>query len=111
MPTPIAGDRVFTRLAGALNVACGITIGGESYCWGDNSVGELGTGDRTDRLTPTLIGASQRIRVLGGSEVATCGVDPSNRLYCWGDNAVGQVGVPMLRAPRPVSGNITFKVP
>ena len=34
---------------------CTVTLDDEIYCWGANGYGQLGTGDKTDRLTPTKI--------------------------------------------------------
>jgi alpha-tubulin suppressor-like RCC1 family protein len=62
------------------------------YCWGDNSLGQLGD---------TLVGQARAPnRVLGGLVFAsinagaahTCGVTVSGAGYCWGSDAGGQLG-------------------
>ena len=50
MPLPHPG--VLTLAAGMYHT-CALLIGGGVECWGLNGYGELGTGDTTDRLTPT----------------------------------------------------------
>ena len=35
--------------------ACARRSGGGAYCWGNNGYGQLGTGDREDRLVPTAV--------------------------------------------------------
>jgi alpha-tubulin suppressor-like RCC1 family protein len=34
---------------------CALLTGGGAVCWGDNQKGQLGTGDTTDRRTPTVV--------------------------------------------------------
>jgi alpha-tubulin suppressor-like RCC1 family protein len=34
---------------------CAVVTGGQLYCWGYNSDGQLGDGAITDQLTPTLV--------------------------------------------------------
>jgi alpha-tubulin suppressor-like RCC1 family protein len=46
---------VFTRVELGGSQACGLTAEGELYCWGSNLLGALGTGDSTDRPTPTRV--------------------------------------------------------
>ena len=54
--------------------ACGITPAGVTYCWGDNALGELGTGDNTNHTLPVAVtggatgqnGAPQRRRAGAG---------------------------------------------
>jgi alpha-tubulin suppressor-like RCC1 family protein len=35
--------------------SCAITSGGTIFCWGDNTYGQLGLGDKMSRLTPTKL--------------------------------------------------------
>lgn len=43
-PTPVAGDLRFTDVSLRSRHACGLTSGGQAYCWGGNSCGEVGDG-------------------------------------------------------------------
>lgn len=105
-PVPVLGDRSYDSLAVGRRHACGLTPGGEAWCWGRNDRGQLGTstsarcsveGDplacspRPVRAAPTLTfeGLSA-----GGSH--TCGVTGETRLFCWGSNEAGQLGVGVL---------------
>jgi len=35
--------------------ACGVTLGGHAYCWGDNFAGQLGSGTNTASATPVQV--------------------------------------------------------
>ncbi|MGD2217425.1 MAG: Ig-like domain-containing protein [Gemmatimonadales bacterium] len=41
-PTPVVGGYEFRVLVAGLDYACGRTPGGQLYCWGDNTYGQLG---------------------------------------------------------------------
>jgi alpha-tubulin suppressor-like RCC1 family protein len=47
-PTAVVGGLHFKSVSTSLNwfFTCGVTTSDRAYCWGDNSVGQLGTGDR-----------------------------------------------------------------
>lgn len=55
-PVPVTGDRRYTAIAAGYDVTCAAASDGV-YCWGTNSVGELGNGTRDRQLVP--------VRVLG----------------------------------------------
>lgn len=103
-PTPHAvtgGHQWKVVVAGWLH-ACGITTSGATYCWGDNSSGQLGIGspDNTPHQSPTLVaGGHQFIQLSLGSR-NTCGITVSHDAYCWGANPLGQVGDGTSGTPR-----------
>ncbi|HEY2825714.1 MAG TPA: hypothetical protein VGI83_09235, partial [Gemmatimonadales bacterium] len=35
--------------------SCGVTSAGATYCWGDNLIGQLGNGNRTQSLVPVKV--------------------------------------------------------
>jgi alpha-tubulin suppressor-like RCC1 family protein len=43
-PTPVAGDHRFRNLSIGTKSACGVTVEGALYCWGDNRDFQLGLG-------------------------------------------------------------------
>ncbi len=66
--SPAAGAVVLTVAAGYEHT-CALLAGGTVECWGFNSNGQLGTGDATDRYSPTAIavlGSGVRAPVGGG---------------------------------------------
>lgn len=54
-PVPVSDGLAFAEVsAGGLH-SCGLTTGGRAYCWGDNGLGQLGTGTMTPSATPVLV--------------------------------------------------------
>jgi alpha-tubulin suppressor-like RCC1 family protein len=54
-PQPVAGSLSFTGLRAAANHTCGLATNGPAYCWGANSVGQLGDGTATDKPAPSPV--------------------------------------------------------
>ncbi|MBV2168063.1 MAG: hypothetical protein KUL82_05075, partial [Bdellovibrio sp.] len=85
--TTLAGSR-FIR-AGDYHT-CAKDASDAIKCWGDNTNGQLGLGDNTQRNQPVAVGKSFFDLKLGKN--FTCGIDDFYQVYCWGDNSKGQMG-------------------
>jgi hypothetical protein len=57
-------------------------------CFGDNSVGQLGSGSVGGALTSVNPGLTA-VRAVSAGPNKTCAIDGSGRLYCWGYLASG----------------------
>jgi alpha-tubulin suppressor-like RCC1 family protein len=68
---------------------CAIT-GVDVFCWGDNTYGQLGTGDHVNRLTPTSTISGAMDLVAGRRHACMRGA--SGQVMCWGANDDGQLG-------------------
>ena len=112
-PVEIAGGRRYRllRTSSIGGFSCAITQAGATFCWGDNTHGQLGDGTTTLRRSP--------VRVKGGITFAsvtlgafhTCGLTAADQAYCWGDNQHGQLGIGNSfeqHLPRAVSGGLAF---
>ena len=71
---------------------CAVLATGATYCWGENTYGQLGDGTSTNRLTPTLIAGSNSALVVAGSAHTCALAAGSSLLFCWGSNPRGQLG-------------------
>ncbi len=115
-PSPQAvasGGRQFPLgvTAGAAH-ACGLTAGGNAYCWGANADGELGTGNNTSTAAPTAVSTSVLFASLVAGTNFTCGLDMTGNAYCWGANVYGSLGTGSMgtsaNTPQPVAGGLQF---
>ena len=55
VPVAVSGGRTFASLTVGGFHSCAIHPSGSAYCWGQNTRGELGLGDRNARDQPTPI--------------------------------------------------------
>ncbi|HET7538554.1 MAG TPA: hypothetical protein VFK05_01735 [Polyangiaceae bacterium] len=72
--------------------SCGIRREGNLYCWGGNSFGNLGLGDRDQRLVPTQVVPGRVWQQIAIDTFHACGIDADDNLYCWGRGIEGQLG-------------------
>jgi len=81
--------------AGRLHT-CGVTPAGTAYCWGSNSVGQLGDGTMIDRSSPVPVppptGVSFAAVTAGYSHTCGLATVAGAAPYCWGGNGSGQLG-------------------
>lgn len=93
---------------------CAVKKDGSVWCWGDNTLGQLGDGTVEVRTAPVKVEAlagTQIVQISGGID-HTCALTAGGDVHCWGDNAMGQLGVvdaggkklPGGGTPRKVTG-------
>jgi hypothetical protein len=55
VPEPVPGGQRFTQLSMGSNHMCGVATDGNAWCWGSNTVGELGDGTTTPSAVPVRV--------------------------------------------------------
>src|SRR5512145_944638 len=63
---------------------CAVKSDGTVYCWGGNSVGELGDGSTTSRRVPVAVSDLSDVVNLSAGPRRTCAVKRDGSVYCWG---------------------------
>lgn len=73
---------------------CGLTAEGAAYCWGGNTLGRLGDGTTTPRLTPVAVvmPAGVTFASMSAGYANSCGLTTAGAAYCWGRNVFGELG-------------------
>jgi hypothetical protein len=92
-PDMVSESLTFTQLALGYVHSCGLTTGGEVYCWGGNYNGQLGTTaiGGFSAIPTRLPGTQTFTKIVSGADAFhTCGMATDARVYCWGYvNATG----------------------
>jgi alpha-tubulin suppressor-like RCC1 family protein len=77
-------------------VAPGFTLAirgdGSLWSWGNNSSGNLGTGDNDSHNTPALIDQQHRWLAVAASHGSGVALSSEGQLYAWGNNGAGLLG-------------------
>lgn len=109
VPVQVVGVNGSGLLGSIANVStgsyhtCANSSGGDVYCWGNNTNGQLGINSTTQYSHPRQVFSTSGAGTLTGitSVVAggysttngsTCAVSGAGALYCWGFNNSGQLG-------------------
>jgi alpha-tubulin suppressor-like RCC1 family protein len=102
---PHPGDVAATRRktlpighAGLIAVAVGehhslaLDDNGSVWAWGDNSYGQLGTGDNTGRDRPVQVHGIGQITAIAAGWNFSLALDTNTRVWAWGHNGWKQLG-------------------
>jgi alpha-tubulin suppressor-like RCC1 family protein len=91
-PRAVTGSITFTQLSAGAFHTCAVDTANQGYCWGANSVGQIGfdTGGAPLGSPSQLTGDWIEV---SAAEFSSCGVQQSGQLFCWGINGSGELGV------------------
>ncbi len=93
-PLQIDATHSWSTVSAGQYHTCGLTGGGDLYCWGVGAQGATGLGLPGDSATPALVGSGYAVVAAGWTH--TCAVTLSGAafqsLQCWGDPMGGKLG-------------------
>jgi alpha-tubulin suppressor-like RCC1 family protein len=97
---------------------CGLGQDGATYCWGDNTNGQLGDPTRpwVGEPVPGRVTGAVSFQTIAAGGDFTCGLAADGAAYCWGENGTGQLGTGSIGGtwgnaePQPVAvaGGLRF---
>jgi alpha-tubulin suppressor-like RCC1 family protein len=92
--TTLLGGTNWKSIAGGGTHTVALKTDGTLWSWGNNSYGQLGVNDDTDRSTPvtTLLGGTNWKSIACGGP-HTIALKTDGTLWSWGNNGNGQLGV------------------
>ena len=112
-PLPVAGGLSFRQLSVGGEFTCGVTHGGEGYCWGRNDQGQLGVSGIASSSTPVAVQGGHRFTSVSTGPAHACAVATDGRVLCWGSNDKFQFGTAAVLGSTPVPttipANVTFR--
>ncbi|HKR55628.1 MAG TPA: Ig-like domain-containing protein [Gemmatimonadales bacterium] len=92
VPGLVQGGIKFVIVALGGTHSCGVSFTtGLTYCWGDNSSGELGSNSFATAL-PVAVNSGLAFQALEAGGARTCGLTSTGQMYCWGENGTGALG-------------------
>ena len=112
--SPAQESIAFVSVRSGSQYTCGVeTQTGAGYCWGENTLANLGDGTTTRHTSPTRVGGNVRFSVIQPNSNHTCGLEAETEIaYCWGSNFFGELGISppgdSRSAPQAVGGGTRF---
>ena len=122
-PVQAAPGMTFIDIATYRVHTCGLTAGGDVYCWGSNLYGQLGDGTAGEDASgpaPRLVqGGGGFAALAGGGGFHSCALKADRTAWCWGLDHAFQLGNNLAssdqcsgercsRAPMAVAGGLAF---
>ena len=78
-----------------MTTTCALDLDGDAYCWGTNTMGELGNGPRrfhTQTHRPVRVDAPVRFVQVEAGTTFACGRTDRGEVWCWGVHRGSQLG-------------------
>ncbi len=124
VPVFVMGSPAIGELSAGTLYTCAVsaptTFSTFPTCWGNNGVGQLGSGTTTNSTTPVAVSAALNFVSISPGGMHACGPVNSTAngtafsyAYCWGDNSSGQLGNGSMTnsaTPIIVAGALSFAV-
>ncbi len=94
-PSQVGALITWATVVGSTNgyFAIGIKTDGTMWSWGQNTNGQLGLGDTTNRSSPVQVGALTSWYQSAAAFQSGAAIKTDGTLWTWGENSVGTLGL------------------
>jgi alpha-tubulin suppressor-like RCC1 family protein len=123
-PSPVSSNPLpvgstFVQIDAGGNHSCGLLSSGASFCWGNDSNGQLGHGYAGSSPYPDPVDMPAELTNEGFTSISagidhSCGITGSGQLFCWGSDTNGQLGNGAssgFGVPHPISASNVMGMP
>ena len=112
-PVSVTGGRNFVAIAAGYGHTCALDGGGQAWCWGTNTNGQIGDGTTQQRTTAVGVTGGRKFSSIVAGNSHTCAIEAgTSKAWCWGTNVNGQLGDGSTgidrTAPVLVTGDLAF---
>ena len=94
-PTTPSDDYIWSKIDSMVDAqhCLAIQSNGTLWAWGNNSFGQLGLNDQSNRSTPIQVGSLSVWKQVSCGYTHTVALQSNGTLWAWGSNAFGQLGL------------------
>lgn len=114
-PQPVPAVPALASISTKSSHVCALTADGEAWCWGDNSMGQLGDGTNQPRNGPVKVVGETKFSAISVGILFSCALALDGTVYCWGIGSSGTLGqiapdrcgevqVQCAKSPLPLAG-------
>ena len=89
LPTQIDVGQPWQAVTTGTNHSCGLTVGGDVWCWGGDFSGQAGA-PLMASTPPTQVAGSYL--AIGAGDQTSCGLDTTHHVQCWGIDRTSELG-------------------
>ena len=89
-PAAVAGGMQWQTVTTGRTFACGLTMAGAAYCWGENGY-RLGSATTAASSAPVAVTGGHVFTSIDAGRDFACALTATGDAYCWGADAVGQL--------------------
>jgi Regulator of chromosome condensation (RCC1) repeat len=73
----------FSSIQAAYRETCGLTTGGNVWCWGQGANGSLGNGSTQDSIYPVQVSGLSNVTMISFGLNNGCALNSGGAIYCW----------------------------
>lgn len=81
----------FKQISAGHQHTCAVAVDGSGWCWGSDTNGQLGTGEKVGVHRSSLIPLGIWRQISAGGQ-HSCGIQHDGSAWCWGSDEYGQLG-------------------